>query len=187
MSVTNQSLEGKSRMTIAEAQREVRTVYVGGFYGQLVSGAIWVASAALTTWVSQRAGILALVFGGMLIYPLTQILLRASGRSASLAPDNPFRELAIEIAFLVPLLLPLVGAATLHNTAWFYPAMMIVVGAHYLPFSFLYGMRQFIPLSGLLLVGGVLIGLCAPGMAVCGGWLAGILLILFAFIGRAVV
>lgn len=171
-------------MNVAEAQRQVRTIYVGGFYGQLVSGAIWFASAALTTWMSRRAGILALVLGGMFIFPLTQLLLRASGRPASLPAGNPFRELAVEIAFLVPLLLPLVGAATLHKAAWFYPATMIVVGAHYLPFSFLYGMRQFIALSGLLLLAGLLIGLYAPEMAVYGGWLTSMLLFIFAFIGR---
>jgi hypothetical protein len=173
-------------MNVAEAQREVRTIYVGGFYGQLVSGAIWFVSAASTTWVSHRAGILALVFGGMFIFPLTQLILRATGRPASLPSGNPLRELAIEIAFLVPLLLPLVGAATLHRAAWFYPATMMVVGAHYLPFSFLYGMRAFIPLSGLLLGAGLLIGLYAPEMAVWGGWLTSILLFAFAFIGRAV-
>ena len=173
-------------MNIAEAQREVRSIYIGGFIGQLVSGALWLASAASATWVSQRAGILTLVFGGIFIFPLTQLLLRASGRCASLPSGNPLRELAIEVAFLVPLLLPLVGAATLHKPAWFYPAMMIVVGAHYLPFSFLYGMRQFIPLSGLLLSAGLLIGLYAPAMAVWGGWLTSIVLFAFAFIGRAI-
>jgi hypothetical protein len=172
-------------MNVAEAQREVRSTYIGGFAGQLVSGAVWLVSASLTTWESQRAGILALVFGGMLIFPLTQMLLRASGRATSLTPANPLRELAVEIAFLVPLLLPLVGAATLHKTAWFYPSMMIVVGAHYLPFSFLYGMRQFIPLSGLLLTAGLLIGLYAPAMAVWAGWLTGLILLVFAFLGRA--
>ena len=173
-------------MNVAEAQREVRAIYVGGFYGQLVAGAVWLVSAALTTWVSQRAGILALVFGGMFIFPLTQLLLRGSGRPASLASSNPFRELALEIAFLVPLLLPLVGAATLHRAAWFYPAMMIVVGAHYLPFSFLYGMRLFILLSAILLSVGLLIGLYAPGMAVWGGWFTSLVLFAFAFIGRSV-
>jgi hypothetical protein len=174
-------------MNVTEAQREVRTIYVGGFHGQLVSGAIWLVSGAFTTWMSQRAGILTLVFGGMFIFPLTRLLLRASGRPASLASDNPLRELAMEIAFLVPLLLPLVGAATLHRAAWFYPAMMMVVGAHYLPFSFLYGMRQFIALSGILLSAGLLIGLYAPGMAVWGCWLTSFFLFAFAFIGRAVV
>jgi hypothetical protein len=172
-------------VTVAEAQRQVRTIYIGGFVGQLVSGAIWLFSAAFTTWMSQRAGILVLVFGGMLIFPLTQMILRIRGRSASLPPDNPLRELAVEIAFLVPLLLPLVGAATLRNAAWFYPAMMMVVGAHYLPFSFLYGMRQFIALAGLLLVPGLLIGLYAPSMGTWSGWFAGIVLVVFAFVGRA--
>jgi Family of unknown function (DUF7010) len=173
-------------VNVAAAQQEVRSTYLGGFVGQLVSGAIWVASAAATTWVSPRAGILTLVIGGMFIFPMTQLLLRVSGRPASLSSGNPLRELAMEIAFLVPLLLPLVGAATLHKTAWFYPSMMVVVGAHYLPFSFLYGMREFIPLSGLLLVAGLLIGVYAPAMAVWGGWLTGASLFAFAFVGRAV-
>lgn len=116
---------------------------------------------------------------------MTQLLLRMSGSPASLSPNNPLRELASEIAFLVPLLLPLVGAATLHPIAWFYPAMMIVVGAHYLPFSFLYGMRQFIVLAGILLCGGILIGLYSPGLSVWACWLTGLLLLVFAFLGRA--
>ena len=173
-------------MNVSEAQREVRSTYIGGFVGQLVSGALWLASAALATWVSQRAGILSLVIGGMFIFPVTQLVLQGMGWPASLRPENPLRELAIETAFLVPLLLPLIGAATLYKTAWFYPAMMMVVGAHYLPFSFLYGMRQFIALSGVLLSVGLLLGLYAPGMAVWGGWFTGAALLAFAFIGRSV-
>ncbi len=37
--------------------------------------------------------------------------------------------------------LPLVAAATLYRLGWFYPAFMIVLGAHYFPFAFLYGLR----------------------------------------------
>ena len=114
-------------------------------------------------------------------------MLHASGRPASLSPGNPLRELAMEIAFLVPLLLPLVGAAALYRREWFYPAMMMVVGAHYLPFSFLYGMRHFIVLSVLLMAPGLLVGLYAPQAGVWGGWLTSILLFAFAFIGRAAV
>ena len=47
-------------MNVEDAQREVRSIYLGGFYGQLVSGGVWLVSAVLDTWVSQRAGILAL-------------------------------------------------------------------------------------------------------------------------------
>ena len=91
-----------------------------------------------------------LVVVGAFIFPLTQLVLRAMGRRASLSPGNPLRFLAMQVAFTVPLSLPLVGAATLHHLNWFYPAMMIVVGAHYLPFMFLYGMWQFAILAAAL-------------------------------------
>ena len=146
-------------MQISDAQRDVRTTFLGGFPGQLVSAVIWFASAALATWVSSRAAILMLVFGGMLIFPLTQVVLRALGHPSSLRKGHPMNALAVQIAFLVPLTLPLVGAAAIHRLSWFYPAFLIVVGAHYLPFTFLYGMRQFAVLSGLMIAAGLLFGL----------------------------
>ena len=42
-------------MTISEAQLEIRTRFVGGFYGQLVSGTLWLTSASLAVWRSTRA------------------------------------------------------------------------------------------------------------------------------------
>ncbi|XTR52032.1 DUF7010 family protein [Pseudarthrobacter sp. So.54] len=78
-------------MSIAAAQRDVRRVYAGGFYGQLVSGAVWLVAAAAATWFSPPAAVGALFFGGMLIYPLTTLVIRLSGRPSSLlgrAPDG---------------------------------------------------------------------------------------------------
>ena len=172
-------------MLVQDAQRDVRTVFLGGFPGQLVSGTLWLVSAALGTWGPHRSAILFLVFGGMLIFPLAQLLLKSMGRRASLTPGNPFNGLAMQIAFTVPLSLPLIGAATLHREGWFYPALMIVVGAHYLPFIFLYGMWLFAALAGLLLAGGVALGLYLPGTFALGGWLGGSILVLFALIGLA--
>lgn len=103
------------------------------------------------------------------------------------SPGNPLREQAMELAFLVPLLLPLVGAAALYKPAWFYPAMMLVVGAHYLPFSFLYGMRAFLVLGSALFSAGLMIGLYAPRLAVHGAWFTAGALWVFAFVGRALV
>ena len=92
-----------------------------------------------------------LVLGGVLIFPVTQLVLRAVGRPASLSPENPFKWLAMQTAFIVPLCLPVVGGATLHRLDWFYPAVAIVVGAHYLPFMTLYGMPAFGALGGALI------------------------------------
>ena len=77
-------------MDIQDAQHEVRSVYIGGFWGQLVSSVIWLVSAALGTWVTPKASILAVVIGGFFIFPLTQMLLRLSGRRASVSRDNSF-------------------------------------------------------------------------------------------------
>ncbi len=171
-------------MQVRDAQFEVRSTYLGGFVGQLVSGFLWLLSCALTMWISYRAGIAFFVIGGFLIFPITQTVFRLMGHTASLSAKNPFRELAIQVAFLVPLLLPLVGAAALHRIEWFYPAAAIVVGAHYLPFAFLYGMRLFISLSGILILAGLLIGLYAPAQGILVGWVAAFTMILFAFLGR---
>ena len=86
-------------MLVEDAQKEVRTVYAGGFFGQLVSGAIWLVSAGLATWASPRAAILEMVGCGFFIFPLTQLLLRLAGRRASLCRENPLRNLAIQLAF----------------------------------------------------------------------------------------
>ena len=115
-------------MLISDAQRESRTVYLGGFVGSLVSALIWFASAAVATFVDPRTGFWTLAIGGAAIFPLTQGLLLLSGRRASLSPENPLRYLAMQIAFTVPLVLPVAGAATLHRLGWFYPACMIIVG-----------------------------------------------------------
>jgi hypothetical protein len=169
-------------MQIADAQRESRTVYLGGFVGQLVSAMIWFASSAVATLVNPVTGFWTLAIGGMAIFPLTQALLRLSGRRASLSPDNPLRYLAMQIAFTVPLVLPLAGAAALTKLGWFYPACLIIVGAHYLPFVFLYGMRTFAALAAAMLSAGFAIGMMAPNEVVLGGWVGGIVLFVFAFV-----
>lgn len=174
-------------MLVEDAQREVRTVFRGGFWGQLVASAIWLASAAFAVWVSPRAAILAAVLGGFFIFPLTQVLLRLSGRRVSLSSGNPLWYLGMQIAFTLPLTMLLLAPVTAFRLNWFYPALMILVGAHYLPFTFLYGMRMFIPLSAILIGGGVVIALYFSRTFSLGGWVGGLTLFIFAWIGRALV
>ena len=174
-------------MTIREAQRDVRTIFRGGFAGQLVSSTIWFASASLATWYSIKSGIVMVIVGGFFIFPLTQLLLRAMGGPFSLPNGHPMNALGMQIAFIVPLNLPLVGAAAIHHLTWFYPALMIVLGGHYLPFIFLYGMRQFGALAAILISAGVFIGLYVPSSFSLGGWVTAVTLLTFAFLGRRTV
>src|SRR5262245_66583190 len=150
---------------------------MGGFPGQLVSGIIWLASAALATWGTSRNAILVLAVGGAFIFPLTQLVLRLMGRPVALDKANPLSALAMQIAFTIPVSLPLIGAATLHRPGWFYPAFLVVVGAHYLPFVFLYGMWEYLILAAVLILGGVTIGTRMTHSFALGGWFGGTALV----------
>jgi len=151
-------------MFIKEAQREIRSVFFGGFVGQLIAGIIWALSAVVSTWGTARLGMAVLFFVSMLLFPLTQFILKLIRRPVKLSAENTLNQLAMQIAFTVPIGFLLVGAATLYRENWFYPASMVVVGAHYLPFIFLYGMPQFGILAGLLIAGGIGIGLYKPNV-----------------------
>jgi hypothetical protein len=174
-------------MNIITAQQEMRSAFLGGFAGQLVSGLIWLAAAAAAIWGAPVYGMILLFFGSMFIFPLTQLLIRLLGRPGKVSPENDLWPLGAQIAFTVPLNFVLVGAATLYREEWFFPAAMIVVGTHYLPFITLYGMKLFGGLAALLVIGGVGLGLYWPDSFSLGGWLTGFVLILFAFAGRMVV
>lgn len=172
---------------IAAAQRDLRTAYLGGFAGQLASAAIWAVSAAVGTWGAPSHAMWLLFGGGMLIYPLTRLLLRLMGHSARLHPANPLGQLAMQLAFTVPIGFLLVGAVALHRPDWFYPAALIVVGAHYIPFIFLYGTRLFGALAALMIGAGTWLALMGPNQFSLGGWIGMGLLAGFAFAGRRLV
>ncbi len=174
-------------MLLAEAQKEMRTAFLGGFAGQFLAGIIWALSAAASTIWAPRVGMLILFFVSMFLFPLTQFVLKILGRPAKLSKGNTLNQLAMQIAFIVPIGFLLVGAATLYKENWFYPASMIIVGVHYLPFIFLYGMPQFGLLAGLLIFGGVGIGMYLPNSFSIGGWFSAIVFIVFAFVGLYVV
>lgn len=171
-------------MTVAEAQRDMRIGLLGGFMGQLVSGVLWLASAALATWGTTQAAIVFLVVAGFFIFPLTKLGLRVVGHAARVSPDNPLNGLGMQSAFVLPLSLLLVGAAALYRIEWFYPAFMIALGAHYLPFVTLYGMRMFYALAAILVGAGFALALYLPLHFSAGAWFTAAVLVCFAFLGR---
>jgi hypothetical protein len=173
-------------MEINQAQKDVRETFLGGFAGQLVSALLWGTSAAVCTWCSLHLGEVVLVLGGFLIFPSTQLVLRSMGHAYALPKGHPMNALGFQVAFTLPLTLPLlIGIAAL-RPAWFYPAFMIVVGAHYLPFVFMYGMWQFGVLCATLVASGVAIAMYLPKPVSLGAWLTAALLFVFAFVGRYV-
>ncbi|MEG0775389.1 hypothetical protein [Clostridium sp.] len=174
-------------MTLSGAQMEMRSSFLGGFAGQLVSGLIWLGAAAVSVLITPQYGMIFLFFGCMGIFPLTQLTLRMMGRPAKVNAENGLWGLGSQIAFTVPINFLLVGATILYRQMWFFPASMIVVGTHYLPFITLYGMKMYGVLSVLLILSGAGLALYGPQVFSLGGWLTGLILIIFAFIGRSIV
>lgn len=68
-----------------------------------------------------------------------------------------------------------------------FPAAMIIVGSHYIPFVTLYGMKMFGILAAFLISGGTGLALYGPPIFSLGGWLTGLTLIIFSLIGRSIV
>lgn len=168
-------------MLIADAQREVRTVYIGGFTGLLTSAVLWSIAAALATWGSTRQAIVVLIFGGVLIHPISQVLLRLLGGPWAISRQNPMRQLALQATWVIPISMPLIFGAMLHNRNWFFPGMMIAVGAHYFPFAFMYGMPHYMVLGGALVAAGLAVAIMFEQSFAIGGWVAAALFLAAAF------
>ncbi|MEQ1871817.1 MAG: hypothetical protein ABL961_17505 [Vicinamibacterales bacterium] len=163
-------------MEIENAQRELRTAYLGGSPGMLAASLLWCASAALGALSGPRAAIVATSVGGTLIHPAGLLFLRFIGRRPVLSSDNPIRQLAVQAALVIPLALPIVWAVALYNVTWFFPALMILVGAHYLPFAFLYGMPEYVGLAVVLVGAGLVNGTLIQTGFSTAGWLGGFVL-----------
>jgi hypothetical protein len=69
---------------------------------------------------------------------------------------------------------------------WFFPALLILLGAHYLPFATLYGMRMFLALAAILIVEGYIIAQFFSSTFSLGAWVGGATLFVFACLGRSI-
>lgn len=173
-------------MDIRDAQREARSVFMGDFVGHLVLSVIWLVSAALGTWVTPKASIVAVVVAGFFSFPLTQMMLRLSGRSARVSRDNPFHWLGMQVDLVLPFSMLLLAPVAHYELNLFFPALMILTSAHYLPFATSYGMRMFLFLAGILMAQGLIVAFYFPRMFSLGAWIAGLTLFVFAWIGRSI-
>jgi hypothetical protein len=138
------------------------------------------------TWVTPKASILTVVISGFFILPLTQMLLRLSGHRASVSRDNSFNSPGMQVAFALPFSMLLLVPLGHYDLNLFFPALMVLLGAHYFPFATLHGMRMFLFLGGILIAAGVVIAHWFSGTFSLGAWVAGVALFVFAWIGRSI-
>src|SRR5262249_57508643 len=112
---------------------------------------VWLGLARFAWWGRPQRAIAVLVIGGFFIFPITELLVRTVGSRLKLDSRNLLPQLGMQVAFVLPFSMPLLLPVSRYYLNWFYPALIILLGAHYLPFVFLYGMRIFAVFASALL------------------------------------
>ncbi|MCY7288345.1 MAG: hypothetical protein LH624_08875 [Cryobacterium sp.] len=158
-------------MDVRHAQADVRRVYRGGFAGPLVSTIVWSTANSVFLWVSPTAGMSTLFVGGMFIFPLSTLVLKLMGGAVALPKGHPSITLAMESAFTVPLGLLIAIVLGAYEPLLFFPASLIIVGAHYLVFISLYGIRLYAVLAGVLVAIGAATLFWFPNLGAVSGWI----------------
>jgi hypothetical protein len=166
-------------MSIAGAQADVRRIYRGGYSGPLVSVILWAAANTVYFLVSPGAAMAVLFFAGMLIFPLSAVILRLTTGSGMLPKGHPSTALAMQSAFTVPLGLLVALALGSYEPMLFFPASLIVVGAHYLVFISLYGMKVYAVLAAALLLVGTAGIFVVPEIGAISGWIGAVVFAVF--------
>ena len=130
-------------LNIEEAQTDMRHAYFGGAPGVAASAVVWLVAGSIGVFRGPQAGVLALIFGGMLIHPAAVLGSKILGRPGAHARNNPLGPLALEGTVILLLGVILAFGLSRHRVELFFPAMLIVIGGRYLTFHTLYGRRVY--------------------------------------------
>src|SRR5690625_5921870 len=145
--------------------------YFSGVTGILASALAWAASATVALLHSPERAVWVLLIAGMLIFPVGLLLCRLLGASGAHSKGNPLGQLAGASTFWLIFSLPLAYVVGLSNAAWFFSAMLLVIGGRYLVFATIYGMRLCWVLVLALALAGALGALLrgSPALLCAGG------------------
>lgn len=161
--------------------KEVRIAYLGGVSFLIFEGVLWLLSALFGSFISIRLAIITLLVGGMFI-PLGSQVIQTLMKRPKVSKENPLISLSTSVAFIIPLSYPVIAAAAIANINWFFPALAVVVGAHYPPYAYVYQMRLYMVLCCVLVAGGTLIGWLFQDNFSPAGYFVGVVLLIFAAI-----
>jgi hypothetical protein len=94
-------------------------------------------------------------FGGMLIFPLSSVIEKIVFRASSADKSNPFIRFSLENTVILFAGLFIAYFSIQASQGWFYPIMLLVIGARYFPFATAYGNRMFWVLGAALIAFGL--------------------------------
>ncbi len=163
-----------------DPHREYRHCHRGGSVYLLVEGLLWLISATLGAAGQIPFSMLVLLLGGMFIHPIATL----GEKLLKLPVPDPANRLPVLntwIALTIPLGLPLIFMATAGGREHlFYPAFTVLIGAHWLPFVYIYAMKSFAVLAGLMIATGILFAFLLPSAYASCGFVTAAILLLFA-------
>lgn len=142
-------------MRIDKAQNDMKTAYLDGGPGVLVSGVVWLTAGIIALYFSKQISFNVFFIGGMLIHPVGVLVTKLFNRSGKHQSDNPLAKLAFENTVI--LLLGIFIAYTIFQVQpnWLYPIMLIIIGGRYLTFQTVYGMKIYWMLGAILAIAGI--------------------------------
>lgn len=133
----------------------MRLAYYGGALGILTSAMAWLAAAVVAATASPQRAVWTLFIGGMLIHPLAVVWNKLIGRTGNHTAGNPLGGLALAGTAWMILMMPLAFAVSRLDVAWFFPAMLLIIGGRYLAFSTLFGTATYWLLGAALALAGI--------------------------------
>ena len=140
--------------TLDDLQNDMRTAFLDGAPGMLVSALVWAVAGVVFLRLGAEQGIWALLIGGALIHPLSIIVLKILGRTGKPTDGNALNSLAFSSTVWLIVCCVLAYGLSRVNVLWFFPAMMLAIGSRYLTFHMLYGHRLYWICGGALIVAG---------------------------------
>jgi hypothetical protein len=141
---------------------QMRMTYLAAVPHTIFTALVWVTSGIVSQLVSEKPAIVTFIVGGSFIFLGGELLKKLFHAPNLIKPDNQLPKFFTLLAFTVPLSYPLIYLICKSNLNLFYPAFMILIGAHYLPFVYGYGMKTFGVLSLLLVSLGTWFSLFNP-------------------------
>lgn len=145
-------------MDFVDSQKDMRRAYLSGSTGVLVSGLVWLIAATVSLLHSDTASMLTLFLGGTLIFPISVQLSKLLGAKSTHSNQNVLKHLAIENLGVLFGGLFISFIAAQYNPSLFYPFMLLTIGARYLTFQSVYGLKVYWALGIMLMfAGGVIV------------------------------
>lgn len=114
------------------AQADMSSAYLNGATGVLVSGLVWLTTAAVSYRFSSNQAVWVLLIGGALIHPLSTLVNRLLGVKASINKDNKLTSLALEGTIFMLMSIPVAYGLSLLRPEWFFQGMLLIIGGRYL-------------------------------------------------------